>query len=409
MTHARADWASLLNGVLLAYRVTPQQATGFSSFELLYAHAPVLVGEQLSGEDLDPLPDSDIQRVPSNSGAVGRAATRLAERAEVLRSHRAVAMHNQKVAQTRDQEQYRRRRDGHYVLPRRGSGIRRGDAVYLKNDRLALEGESAMPTILRVVAVTDNGIVWLRGSCGGMPVGRNMNQVAPCGLQLEPEPERIPFELPVFGCCRCGLLAPDVRGDPIVLCHSCPQVAHVRCVSGDLPSGRVDGQAWFCPGCRRPDGESESEFRMDPELVSGDIGSALDMTSKERWVGQRVALPRREGGPWRVAQIRDVVTAPGRHAWRFTLQLYEGGSFVLPMARTVAGLKAYREAYCRREGSRPMRNARYRSRTVDEAVAPEPPPRAPQARRGRGAREHVGRAVPRRLVGRTALPEQPAG
>ena len=124
MTHARADWASLLNGVLLAYRVTPQQATGFSSFELLYAHAPVLVGEQLSGEDLDPLPDSDIQRVPSNSGAVGRAATRLAERAEVLRSHRAVAMHNQKVAQTRDQEQYRRRRDGHYVLPRRGSGIR---------------------------------------------------------------------------------------------------------------------------------------------------------------------------------------------------------------------------------------------------------------------------------------------
>ena len=167
MTHARADWASLLNGVLLAYRVTPQQATGFSSFELLYAHAPVLVGEQLSGEDLDPLPDSDIQRVPSNSGAVGRAATRLAERAEVLRSHRAVAMHNQKVAQTRDQEQYRRRRDGHYVLPRRGSGIRRGDAVYLKNDRLALEGESAMPTILRVVAVIDNGIVWLRGSCGG--------------------------------------------------------------------------------------------------------------------------------------------------------------------------------------------------------------------------------------------------
>lgn len=380
---ARADlkWETFVPQVALAMRVAKHAGTGMSPFEIVYAAKPVMDGraheasqdELPSGEDVEAVKEFVLERVKARGDI------------------QDLVVRNQQVAQLRDQTRFRERRSS-------DGPLRRGDYVFVGPDSLDLtrDGEtlSARPSVLRVVAVTPSQVVWVMGLCGNA-IPRNVWSVArvPEGTRGQGAEDLVPFDVPTLQCTRCGLAAPDVPADPLVLCEACPTVAHERCVPGDFPAGRALGQKWRCPSCRSPDAP---RFELHQALKSAS-GLGTGFPPKEEadargWVGQRVARVPEGGGLDEVGvvtAVRLLLAQRGDAFWRWKVSFMtsaadeEWGSSDLR-----DGLNRYKALYTRRAPVRRSQRLRLRQRSV-----------APV----RGRVGAVPISAPRRVEGRTIL------
>ena len=379
---ARADltWETFVPQVALAMRIAKHAGTGMSPFEIVYAAKPVMDGRahEASGAEL-----------PSGDDVEGVKKFVL-ERLGVRGDIQDLFVRNQQVAQFRDQALFRERRSS-------AGAIRLGDWVFLKQDSLDMtrEGEtlSARPTVLRVMALTPSQVAWLMGACGHA-IPRNVWFIAKCpeGTVGRGAENLVPFDVPTLQCTRCGLAAPDVPADPLVLCEARPTVAHERCVPGDFPAGRALGQKWRCPRCRSP---GMPRFRMHEMLVRGRLGSdfpQMDEATAQEWVRQRVARVPGGGGLNEVGTITKLEQFEGAHGaifreWTVSFMTSTADE-VWGSRELLVGLKRYKALYTRGGPVRRSRRVQLRQRPLEQVHGRVGP---------------VPASAPRRIEGRTLL------
>lgn len=229
------DWDQHIPWLLLGYRCSPQQSTGLSPYELLFAHAPVI-----------PPAVFDKISTPIDFDDPGKAVKSLKERSQVVQRLCPEAMSNLLIAQQRDKLRYARMRSGHQ--PVKDLRFEVGDMVYTAE--LALSSTlqpKAKPHIYRVVDVRPSGRLILQGRCG-RTVSRHIQECAPChlpGIDTTLHPELLlPTQEAVCG--ECGSKE-ATRNNEMLLCDHCDGGWHLRCLNPplmDIPDGD-----WLCPRC----------------------------------------------------------------------------------------------------------------------------------------------------------------
>lgn len=276
-------WDTLLPWVALGYRITPQESTRLSPYQMLYAQLPMIPSavRESCTEPLD-FDGSDL------------AATELLRRAHEVARQVAMAGQNMVIAQQRDTLRYARVHDGSYVPKLRWFEV--GDYVYTKRS-----GEHAIPSclrslanpeVLRVRELRASGVVVLEGR-DGQRVEENIINCAPCHLPIaDPSIDYTWFRPPKDYPCRvCS--HPDNEGR-MLLCDACHDGYHLQCL--DPPLKRVPRGAWFCPSCnsgevaasiRRalelrqvPAAQNQQHMQEQPVAEEGNAASALPCVSR---------------------------------------------------------------------------------------------------------------------------------
>lgn len=229
------DWDLHVPWLLLGYRCSPQQSTGFSPYQLLHAHGPVI-------------PPAVVERLsePLDFDSPDKAAADLLKRRQLVERLMPEAMSNLLIAQHRDQLRYARTRSGNYAPKRHKFEV--GDFAYMlqANTSNALQ-PAARTTILRIKEVRPSGRLILQGRCG-LTLDRHMSQCAPCHLPgidprihpaLADDPDGVECEV-------CG--RPDVSDThPMLLCDHCDAGWHAKCLVPPLSA--VPETDWLCPRC----------------------------------------------------------------------------------------------------------------------------------------------------------------
>jgi hypothetical protein len=168
---SKADWDKMLPWVALGYRCSPQQSTGVSPYQMLYACTPTI-------------PPAIVERMQQpldvdSAAAREAAAADLVSRSMLVQRLSIMAGDNLRIAQHRDTLRYARVRDGTY-LPKL-LRLEPGDFVYVKRQVNNTLDIKVRPLILRVVEVRPSGVVKLQGRCGRTVTVHN-SQCAPCHL-----------------------------------------------------------------------------------------------------------------------------------------------------------------------------------------------------------------------------------
>ena len=233
------EWDVLVAWVALAYRVTPQESTGFAPYQLLYATDPELpsnVKPQLQG--LDYLTEDP-----------GTLSMHLLRRADAVRRACAASGWNQMLAHRRDTLRYVTLHSGAYHPKLRRFEV--GDYVYIK--RYSASGLSAAPLewrvrpqVLRVAEVRPSGRVLRLMGKDGSTIDESVANCVPCHLPIvdeaiDSEQFRPDVDHP---CAVCRL--PD-RWQQMVICETCRKGFHIDCLSPPLAS--VPAGQWACEEC----------------------------------------------------------------------------------------------------------------------------------------------------------------
>ena len=233
----QSDWDIKLSWILLGYRVSKQASTKLSPYELIFAVAPSIpsaIKERLSS----PLDFNDTTAAEES----------ILARAQALEASTAMAGHHLQIAQHRDTKRYAHIRTGGY-LP---SVVRFliGQYVYTRRlDGGTRFDPQARPEILRVVHVSEKGVLRLTGMDGNT-IAENAINCSPCHLPIAEDPDterrmRLAARPDKNLACRICLL-PDNEA-LLLLCDGCNNAAHTYCLKPPLAS--VPRDAWYCAAC----------------------------------------------------------------------------------------------------------------------------------------------------------------
>ena len=216
----------------MGYRITPQESTKLSPYEMMFACKPDL-----------PSAHRERLREPLNFDDPELASQSIMERAKLIQNFIPIAGRNLLIAQHRDTKRYAKLRSGGY-LP---SVVRfvAGQFVYVRDpDPLH---KRARPEILRVIDVRPSGVLILIGQCG-TTISVNAVNCAPCHLPIKDQDKLPAIEnfrpRQEFSCEICQL--PDVDRT-MLLCDSCNRGYHYYCLTPPLT--RVPKGMWVCPQC----------------------------------------------------------------------------------------------------------------------------------------------------------------
>eukprot|EP00882_Tetradesmus_deserticola_P006752 GHRQ01007107.1.p1 GENE.GHRQ01007107.1~~GHRQ01007107.1.p1 ORF type:complete len:434 (+),score=70.66 GHRQ01007107.1:544-1845(+) len=225
------DWDDEVPWLLLGYNCSPQRSTGFSPYEMLFAHAPVI-----------PPAVTERMQEPVDLNSPSAAATSLLQRKELVKRICPKAMSNLQIAQHRDTQI----RSGTYEPKHAKFEV--GDMVYTAdvNTYSALQPR-AKPAILRVVEVGPSGRLILQGRCG-RTIDRHMTQCAPCHLPgiATTIDTSLASRPPEIACEACT--SPNsTQQNPILLCDYCDAGWHMQCLKP--PLNAVPTGDWLCPRC----------------------------------------------------------------------------------------------------------------------------------------------------------------
>jgi hypothetical protein len=239
------NWDLEVPWLLLGYRCSPQKSSGFSPYELLYAHTPVV-------------PPAVVARMstPVDFDCPRLAADDLARRRDVVKQMCPEALQNLQIAQHRDQLRYQHTRSGSYQPKQHRFEV--GDFVYTNqvNTANALQPR-ARPAIYRIVEVRPSGRLILQGKCGST-TDRHMSQCAPCHLPgIDPTLDTsLANKQPDVACEVCSSVLSHTH-NPIMLCDSCDAGWHIKCLPEPLAA--VPEGTWMCPSCIKS-GVSQQEL-----------------------------------------------------------------------------------------------------------------------------------------------------
>ena len=218
--------------VVLGYKVTPQESTKLSPYEMLFACKPELLSvhrERL----LEPINFDDPEI----------AAQSILERAKLVEGFVPIAGRNILIAQQRDSLRYAKLRSGGYLPSIVNFKV--GQFVYVR-DHNPLH-KKARPEIFRVVDVRPSGVVVLMGICGST-VAVNAITCAPCHLPIKDQDALPAIDAfrprKEFACEICHL--PDVDRT-LLLCDSCNRGFHLYCLTP--PLSKVPKGIWICLQC----------------------------------------------------------------------------------------------------------------------------------------------------------------
>lgn len=295
------DWDLHVPWLLLGYRCSPQQSTGLSPYQLLYAHAPVI-------------PPAVVERLsePINFDSPERAAADLLKRRQLIERLVPEAMENLLIAQHRDQLRYARIRSGNYA-PKRFK-FEPGDFVYTAqaNSSNTLQ-PAARATILRVKEVRPSGRLILQGRCG-RTLDRHMSQCAPCHL-----PGIDPSINPALAdhahdpdCEGCG--SPSATdANPMLLCDHCDAGWHLQCLVPPLSA--VPEGDWLCPRCAA-DGVTAEQLRasVQQRQVQQELDAAPNLYPGKQ-MRERDAAAKLLHGRLMVQVFNDPTTGQPRQYW----------------------------------------------------------------------------------------------
>jgi hypothetical protein len=225
------DWDLEVPWLLLGYNCSPQRSTGFSPYEMLFAHAPVI-----------PPAVTERMQEPVDLDSASAAANSLLQRKELVKRICPEAMRNLQIAQHRDTQRYAQIRSG--TFQPKHAKFEVGDLVYTAyaNTYSALQPR-AKPAILRVVEVRPSGRLILQGK-----LDRHMTQCAPCHLpgvdtSIDPSLASRPAE----AVCETCTSPNSTQQNPILLCDYCDAGWHLQCL--EPPLTEVPAGNWLCPRC----------------------------------------------------------------------------------------------------------------------------------------------------------------
>jgi hypothetical protein len=231
--HVR-DWDLEVPWLLLGYRCSPNR-TGFSPYELMFAHTPTVppaVVEQLS--------------TPIDFDDPMRAAADLRHRQALVKRMMPEAMSNLQIAQHRDTLRYAHIRSGDYTPKRFKFEV--GDFVYTHTGNVhSTLQPRAKAAIYRVLEVRPTGRLILQGRCG-RTIDRHMSQCAPCHLPgIDPTIDPTLLDKPVdIACEHCDSLHSNAE-DRMLICDYCDAGWHLKCL--EPPLSQVPEGNWLCPRC----------------------------------------------------------------------------------------------------------------------------------------------------------------
>ena len=247
-------WDNHLPYIMLGYNCSEQESTGVSPFYMMHAQQPTVppaIRERLRGPAVEGV-ETDLDEILVRAEAVKRAGVMAGE--------------SLKIAQHRDTLRYDMIRSG--VFRPRRNRFEPGDYVYVRR-RTDKNGPTldinARPAILRVVELTDKGVLDLIGACGGRKKV-HMSNCAPCHLanidgtidhrRAAPGPHQ--------ACEGCGEADED---GSMMLCDSCGAGWHCACL--DPPLGQPLDGAWQCAECvaqgrEMPAGDEPEVLPVEP-------------------------------------------------------------------------------------------------------------------------------------------------
>ena len=227
-----ASWDLYVPWVAMGYRVTPQESTKLSPYEMLFACKP-------------DLPSVHRERLlePVNFDDPELAAQSILERARMVEGFVPIAGRNLLIAQHRDSLRYAKLRSGGYLPSMVKFTV--GQFVYVRDHEEF--HKKAGPEILRVVAVKSSGVLVLIGKCG-TTIAVNAINCAPCHLPIEeqddPQAQEAFRPRKEFVCEVCHLPELD---RVLLLCDSCNRGFHMHCLLP--PLSKVPPGLWVCPQC----------------------------------------------------------------------------------------------------------------------------------------------------------------
>lgn len=228
-------WDQFLPWLALAYRCSPQAATRYSPYELMFGVPPV-VPPAIRERMAQPWDDGQPASEEVYAGV-------LQQRAELLRRHAPAAAANLLIAQHRDSQRYAMVRSGKYRPP--VMEFAAGDYVYVR--RSVVHNTLQMPVydqVLRVERVGALGVAVLIGRDGAR-IRRRIEQLVPCHLDVDPIIDvRLQRPAADLACEVCG--APNLE-ERMLLCDACGTGWHLHCLSPPLAS--VPPGQWVCPPC----------------------------------------------------------------------------------------------------------------------------------------------------------------
>jgi len=242
----RADWASLLPRIQLAYNTTPQVGTGMAPYLLLYGRLPLLPAQAAARwrHQLDVLsPELAVEDLLQRVGMLSQAVV--------------TAMGNLEAAQQRDRARYAWVRGGGYTGAIRQ--LRPGMFVYRHDPRATALQPGALPDIYQVVEVAAGGVVTLMGRNAGL-FTEQVHNLRECHLpnidtRLDLALRDEDFDAP---CEVCSEVTAAARGPlAMLLCDSCASGWHLRCLQSyqrardgaELQRVPAPGVSWYCPRC----------------------------------------------------------------------------------------------------------------------------------------------------------------
>jgi hypothetical protein len=277
------SWDRHLAWLALAYRCSPQAATKFAPYTLMYGVPPVVppaVRERLQ----EPIG-------PQGRGAEAAYASALEERAALLKKHAPAAAGNLLIAQQRDTRRYALVRSGLYRPP--SLQFAPGDYVYVRRqDAASTLQPPVREQILRVESVGPLGVAKLLGR-DGVVTRRHVEQLLPCHLpDIDPIVD-VRLQQPRASL-ACQVCASPRDAASMLLCDGCGTGWHLACLVPPLDA--VPEGSWVCPECvtlQREAPAAPAGVREDPTGVlfpnaatrrRDDAAAALDGSRIQRWV-----------------------------------------------------------------------------------------------------------------------------
>jgi len=178
-----ARWATTLPWILMGYRMTPQAATKFSPYVLMFGRWPVV-------------PPAIIERVtaPINYDDPTAAAQSVIERATLLRRLTPQALENILIAQHQDTKRYAQVRSGGYRPELAELSV--GDFVYLRPPSQSTLELGATADVLRLVDLRPTGSLRSRAVAAARrkrtsPISRCAGCPAWMARSIRPSPDGI--------------------------------------------------------------------------------------------------------------------------------------------------------------------------------------------------------------------------
>ena len=234
--HSVKQWDRDTAWVVLGYNCSPQQSTGVSPYELMYARPPVI----------PPAVQASLSE-PINHDDPAAAEADLLLRKKKVAEMTPMALQNLTIAQHRDQLRYLKVRAPDYT-PKKHH-FRPGQFVYLQQlQRYSTLQPRAQPVIYQVLEVRDSGVLKLQGKCG-RTIDVHMSHLAPCHLpDIDPTIDpRLVEDIEAVVCEVCGT---DENAGTLLICDICVQGYHTYCLHPPLDELPAD-EFWLCPACTK--------------------------------------------------------------------------------------------------------------------------------------------------------------